>query len=144
MLTIEKERSVQLPNNGVGYIVGEYVLAPFFYNYSFTALKDGQKLVLTFQAVSALGISYLKLPFPIVCEPLHFRHERIHSDTFFFKVSDDVQLCKGANLSCEKGKFEVGVPADFCPVFDRHTHLLGFNIGLLHKQWVTVKIEELL
>jgi hypothetical protein len=144
MLAIEKEHSINLPFNGIGYIIGDRVLAPFFFKENMTAQKDGHNIVLTYENTSVWGVSYFRLPFPIVCEPLHFRHEHLHKDTFFFKVSDDVQFCKGLNISSTKGKFEVGIPADFCPVFDRHAHLVGMNVGLLHNTWLTIKIEELL
>ena len=144
MLSVEQERSVNLTGGGIGYILGEQVITPFFYKESFVAKKDGHDIVLTYVGTSVWGVSYFNLPFPIVCEPLHFRHESLHSDSFIFKVSDDVQLCKSTKITKEKGKFEVGVPADFCPVFDRHAHLLGFNVGLLRNMWLTVKIQELI
>lgn len=144
MLLFEQERSMDLPSGGVGYILGEHVITPFFYKESLVAKKCGHDIVLTFVKTSQWGVSYFKLPFPIVCEPVHFRHKPLKSDSFLFKVSDDVQLCKGVNVTKKQGKFEAGVPADFCPVFDRHSHLLGFNVGLLHNMWLTIKIEELL
>ena len=144
MLSVEQERSVNLPSGGIGYILGEQVITPFFYKQDMIAQKDGHDIVLTFVSTSVWGVSYFKLPFPIVCEPLHFRHEPLHRDSFLFKVSDDVQLCKGVNVTKKQGKFEVGVPADFCPVFDRHAHLLGFNVGLLHNMWLTIKVQELI
>lgn len=144
MLTVEREHSVIFENGGIGYIIGEMVIAPFFFKESCIVTKDNQKIVLTYKSTSQWGVSYFQLPFKIVCEPLRFRREHIHSDSFFFKVSDDVQLCKGANITKSRGRFEVSVPADFCPVFDRHAHLLGFNIGLLHNTWLMVKIQELL
>jgi len=148
MLAVEKEHSIELPlPNGVigmGYILGEQVIAPFFYRESLVAKKDGHNIVLTYLGTSPWGVSYFNLPFPIICEPLHFRHEPLHTGTFLFKVSDNVQLCIGVNPSTKKGKFEVGVPADFCPVFDRHAHIIGFNVGMIDQRWLTIKIQELL
>jgi len=144
MLIVEKEHSVNLPQNGIGYILGNQVITPFFYKESLVAKKDGHDLVLTYLGTSPWGVSYFNLPFNIICEPLHFRHEHLHADTFFFKVSDDVHLCKGVAISTRKGKFEVGFPSDFCPVFDRHAHLIGFNVGMIDQRWLTIKIGELL
>jgi hypothetical protein len=144
MLNIEKEHSINLTQGGIGYIMGGQVLAPFFFKRDMMAQKDGHNVFLTYLKTSDWGVSYFSLPFPIVCEPLHFRHERLQADTFLFKVSDDVQLCKGLNVISKQGKFEVGVPADFCPVFDRHAHIIGMNVGLLHNTWLTIKMEELL
>lgn len=144
MLTIESERSIELPNGGIGYILGDRVITPFFYKESCIGRKYDRNIVLTYEKTSVWGISYFKLPFGIPCELLHFRREHIHSDTFFFKVSDDVHLCRGANVQNTRGKFEVNTPADFCPVFDRHAHLVGFNVGLMHDTWLTIKIEEIL
>ena len=144
MLTIEQERSIELPNGGIGYILGDRVIAPFFYRESCMGRKYDRNVVLTYETTSCWGISYFKLPFGIPCELLTFRHESIHKDTFFFKVSDDVQLCRGSAITKESGRFELKVPADFCPVFDRHTHLLGFNIGLLKETLIMVRINEIL
>lgn len=144
MLTIEKERSVELPNGGIGYILGNMVIAPFFYKGSCISKKDGHDIVLEFVGTSRWGVSYFNLPFGIPCEPLTFRKEHIHMDTYFFKVSDEIALCKGLAISKEQGKFEINTPAQFCPVFDRHAHLLGFNIGLLHNTLLCVSIHEIL
>lgn len=144
MLFVEQQRSVRFANGGVGYILNEMVIAPFIYRESCIAVKDEQNIVLAYEGTSNWGVSYFKLPFPVPCEPIHFRKEYLHTDSYFFKVSDDVQLCHGVAVVNKSGKFEINMPADFCPVFDRHAHLLGFCIGLLHDKHIAVKIEELL
>lgn len=144
MLTIEQERSIELPDGGIGYILGDRVIAPFFYKKSCIGRKYDRNVVLTYETTSPWGISYFKLPFGIPCELLHFRREHLHADTFFFKVSDNVELCRASAVNREQGRFELKCPADFAPVFDRHTHLLGFNIGLLKETRLFVHIKEIL
>lgn len=144
MLFIEGQRSVKFKNGGIGYILGEMVIAPFIYQESCIVLKDEHNLVLTYEGTSNWGVSYFKLPYKIPCEPIHFRKQYLHQDTFFFKVSDTIELCSGIGITEKSGKFEIDKPADFCPVFDRHAHLLGFCIGLLHNKPLAVKIEELI
>lgn len=144
MLTVEKERSVLLPHGGVGYILGNMVIAPFFYKGSCISTKDGHDIVLEFVGTSKWGVSYFNLPFGIPCETLRFRKEHIHTDTYFFKVSDEIRLCRGSAISQKEGRFEINTPDQFCPIFDRHAHLLGFSIGLLHNTLVCVTINEIL
>lgn len=144
MLTIEQERSIELPDGGIGYILGDKVIAPFFYNKTCMGRKYDRNIVLTYEKTSVWGISYFKLPFGIPCELLTFRHEHIHKDTFFFKVSDNVELCRASVVTREQGRFELICPADFSPVFDRHCHLLGFNVGLLKDTRLFINIKEII
>lgn len=143
MLHITRERTVILSHGVHGFILGNKVLAPYHYNESVIGSKDGHDIVLTFQKVDKWGISHFLLPFDMPCEPLHFRHEPLHKDSYFFRVYRHVTLCSGFAVENKKGKYGMDAPDQFCPVFDRKVHLLGIVSGVFRGNLLCVPITEI-
>lgn len=144
MIETTIERRVHFADGSRGFIIGDFVYAPFHQEKSCVAKKDNKDLVLTFDKIHKFGVAIFKLPFGIPCEPLHFRHAKIHKDTFLFRVFDDVTLCRGFSMLSTKGMFEVRQPDHFCPVFDRFGHLIGINAGIFCGERICMHIQELL
>ena len=144
MLETTKERSLELSHGVRGFILGKHVLAPYQYNQSMIGSKDGHNIVLTYEKTDKWGISWFLLPFDIPVEPLHFRHERIHSDSFLFRVYRHITLCKKFSLQESKGSYGLEAPDQFCPVFDRHSHLIGINSGVFCDRLLCIPIQELI
>lgn len=140
MLRITKERSIELSHGVRGFILGQHVLAPHAYNISLIGEKDGKKIVLTYEKTDKWGVSHYLLPYHIPCEPLHFRHEPLHSDSFLFRVYRHVTMCKAYKVTNGKGEYGLDAPDQFCPVFDRHAHLLGLNTGVFCDRLLCIPI----
>ena len=143
MLEVTKERSVDLSHGIRGFILGNKVLAPHSFQESFVASKDGHNIVLTFEKVDKWGISHFILPFSIPVEPLHFRKERIHKGTYFFRVYRHIMLCSGFAVTARKGMYGLDAPDQFCPVFDRFGHLIGINSGVFCNTLLCIPIQEI-
>lgn len=144
VVTTAKAHFVVFPNGCHGFILGNKVLAPFCYQESVVVQKDGHNIVLTFASVNRWGISIFLLPFDIVTEPIHFRREHIHSDSYLFRVYRHVTMCHPLNMSKGKGRLELNSPDQFCPVYDRHCHLIGLVIGSFKERLVCVDIHAIL
>jgi hypothetical protein len=143
MLSVTKERSVELSHGVRGFILGQHVLAPHAFQQSCIAKKDGQNIVLTFEKTDNMGVTHFLMPYDIPCEPLHFRHEKIHHDTFLFRVYNQVRLCHPFAVQDGKGEYGLDAPDQFCPVFDRHGHLIGINSGVFCDKLLCIPIQEL-
>lgn len=143
MLSVTKERSVTFQNGVRGFIVGQHVFAPYHQKESCIVEKEGHKLVLTYVKTDKWGISHFLLPFDIPCEPLHFRHTPIHRDTFLFRVFNQVNLCEKFPVQTGKGQYGLDSLDQFCPVFDRHCHLIGLNNGVFCHQLLCLPIQLL-
>jgi len=141
MLSVTKERSIELSHGVRGFILGQHVLAPHAFNESLIGEKDGQKIVLTYEKTDKWGVSHFLLPFTIPCEPLHFRHEHIHADSFLFRVYRHVTMCKAYKVSTGSGQYGLDAPDQFCPVFDRHAHLVGLNTGVFCDRLLVIPIQ---
>jgi hypothetical protein len=144
LLTITNERSIDLTDGVRGFIVGRHVLAPHAYQESIIASKDGFKIVLTFEKTCNWGVTHYLLPYEIPCEPLHFRHEHIHSDTFFFRVYRHITMCSAFKVMGGKAWYGLNAPDQFCPVFDRHGHLIGMNTGVFGEHLLCIPIQLLI
>ena len=143
MLSVTKERSIELSHGVRGFILGNKVVTPYQYKISMIASKDGHDIVLTYEKTDRWGVSHFLLPYPIPCEPLHFRHEKIHKDSYLFRVYTLVTLCHGFAVSDKKGEYRLEQPDQFCPVFDRHGHLIGINTGVYCDKLLCIPIQEL-
>jgi len=143
MLTITKERSVTFHNGVRGFIVGNFVLAPFHQSESCIVKKDGHDLVLTYNTTNNWGVSIFLLPFTIPCEPLHYRNKKIDRDTFLFRVFNHITLCSAFAVRNQAGEFGMDAPDQFCPVFDRHGHLIGITNGVFNGKPLCVPIKFL-
>jgi len=143
MVEVTRERSIDLSHGVVGFILGNKVLAPFAFDQSMIASKDGHDIVITHEKVDKWGISHFLLPYPIVCEPLHFRHKRIRKDTFLFRVYKQVTLSYPFSVEERQGHYGLDSPDQFCPVFDRHAHLIGINNGVFCEKLLCIPIEHL-
>ena len=143
MLSVTRERSVELSHGVRGFILGQKVLTPYQYSESFIATKDGHNIVLTYEKTNKFGVSYFLLPYPIPVEPLHFRHEPLHNDSFIFRVYRHIIMCKAHKVSSGTGKYGLDAPDQFCPVFDRHSHLIGINSGVFCDKLLCIPIQEL-
>ena len=144
MIETTSERSILLPCGVRGIIIGATVLAPFYHNKTIVAQKDNKDIVLTFKETNRWGLAVLNLPFNIPCEPLSFRHTKIHKDTFLFWVFDYVTMCRGFSMEEIQGKFEISHPNHFCPVFDRFGHIIGICAGVFRGERVCIPIQALL
>lgn len=143
MITTTQERSVNLSRGIRGFILGRSVLAPYQYNRSLIARKDEQDIVLTHQKVDRWGISHFSLPFDFPVEPLHFRHERVHPETFLFRVHTHITLCARFPVQNQRGSYGLETPDQFCPVFDRHGHLIGINSGVFCNELLCIPIQHI-
>jgi hypothetical protein len=143
ILFVTKERSIELAHGVRGFILGQHVVAPHSFRESLIAEKDGQKIVLTYEKTDKWGVSHYLLPFNLPCEPLHFRHERIHKDSYLFRVYRYITLCHAYGVSAGKGMYCLDAPDQFCPVFDRHGHLIGINSGVFCDKLLCIPIQEL-
>jgi hypothetical protein len=144
MLRTTQERSIELSHGVRGFIIGHHVLTPYQYNQSLIGEKDGHKIVLTFEKTNRWGVSQFLLPYEIPCEPLHFRHEHIHADSFLFRVYRHITLCKGFKLIKGNGMYGLDAPDQFGPIYDRHCHLVGINTGVFCNQLLCIPIELLI
>lgn len=143
MLSVTHERSVELSHGVRGFILGQKVVTPFQYRESIIASKDGHNIVLTYEKTDKWGVSHFLLPYPIPAEPLHFRHEKIHKDSYLFRVYLQVTLCHAFAVQDQKGSYGLDAPDQFCPVFDRHGHLIGINSGVFCDKLLCIPIQEL-
>jgi hypothetical protein len=144
MLRTTEERSIELSHGVRGFIIGRHVLAPYQYSESFIATKDGFNIVLTYEKTDKWGVSHFLLPYTIPCEPLHFRHEHLHSDTFLFRVYRHVNMCKAYKVINQQGQYGMDAPDQFSPVFDRHCHLVGINTGVFCDRLLCIPIQLLI
>jgi hypothetical protein len=144
MLRITQERTIELSHGVRGFIIGQHVLTPYQFNQSFIGTKDGFNIVLTYEKTDKWGVSHFLLPYTIPCEPLHFRHEHIHSDSFIFRVYRHVTMCKAYKVHKQQGQYGMDAPDQFSPVFDRHAHLIGINSGVFCDQLLCIPIQELI
>jgi hypothetical protein len=144
MIDTTKERTVVFSDKSRGIIIGNLVYAPFYQKESCIVYRDKVKLVLTHMGVHRMGVSIFKMPYEIVLEPLTFRHEKIHKDSFLFWVFDYVTMCRAFSMQEVKGKFEVSHPNHFCPVFDRFGHIIGISAGVFQKERICIPIKDLL
>lgn len=143
MLSVTRERSIELAFGVRGFILGQHVVAPHSFQKSIIAKKDGNDIVLTFDKTDKWGVTHFLLPFPIPCEPLHFRKSKIRTDTFLFRVYDDVKLCSPFAVNAGKGLYGLDKADQFCPVFDRFGHLIGINSGVFCEQLLCIPIQEI-
>jgi len=142
ILSVTKERSVDLSHGVRGFILGQKVLTPYQFKESFIASKDGHNIVLTYEKTDKWGISHFLLPYPIPVEPLHFRHEKIHKDSYLFRVYRHVTLCSAYAVSENQGNYGLEAPDQFSPVFDRHGHIIGINSGVYCDKLLCIPIQE--
>jgi hypothetical protein len=143
MLSVTRERSIELSHGVRGFIIGQRVIAPYSFQKSFIAKKDGHNIVLTFEKTDRMGVTHFLMPFEIPCEPLRFRHKNIFNDTFLFRVYNRVILCHSFPVRDNKGQYGLDAPDQFCPVFDRHGHLIGINSGVFCDKLLCIPIQEL-
>jgi hypothetical protein len=143
VLSVTKEHSVELAHGVRGFIFGNRVLAPHSFQASLIAQKDGHNIVIQYEKTDKWGISHFILPYSIPCEPLHFRHQKIHSDTFLFRVYDVVTLCSPFSVKDRKGLYGLDSPDQFSPVFDRHGHLIGINSGVFCDKLLCIPIQAI-
>lgn len=141
MLSVTKERSIDLSHGVRGFIMGQKVLAPYQYHESIIGEKDGFKIVLTYEKTDKWGVSHFLLPYPIPCEPLHFRHEHLHPDSFIFRVYRHVTMCKAYKVTQGSGNYGLDAPDQFAPVYDRHAHLIGINTGVFCERLLCIPIQ---
>jgi hypothetical protein len=144
MLSVTQERSIELSHGVRGFIMGQHVLAPHSFHESIIAEKEGHKIVLTYEKTDRWGVSRFLLPYPIPCEPLHFRHEHLHADSFIFRVYRHVTMCKRYKVTTGSGMYGIDAPDQFCPVFDRHAHLIGINSGVFCDRLLCIPIQLLI
>jgi hypothetical protein len=144
MLEVTRERSIELSHGVRGFILGNKVITPHAFNQSLIASKDGQKIVLTFEKTCKWGVSHFLLPYPIPCEPLHFRHEKLHKDSYLFRVYRHVTLCSAYPVIAGSGQYGLDAPDQFCPVFDRHAHLIGMNTGVFCDRLLCIPIQAII
>jgi hypothetical protein len=144
MLEVTRERAIELSHGVRGFILGNKVVTPYHYNESFIGQKDGHNIVLTYEKTDRWGVSHFILPFPIPCEPLHFRRESLHKDSYLFRVYRHVTLCSGFAITKGGGDYGLDAPDQFCPVYDRHAHLLGMCTGVFCNKLVFVPIQDLI
>lgn len=144
ILSVTNERSIELACGVRGFILGQHVVAPHSFRESFIAKKDGHNIVLTFEKTDKWGVSRFLMPFPIALEPLHFRHAKIRSDTYLFRVYRHITLCHAYGVTAGSGMYEIDAPDQFCPVFDRHGHIIGINSGVFCKRLLCIPIQQLI
>jgi len=144
MREVCQERMVTFESGHIGYIIDSFVIAPFHLSQSCVVQKDGHNIVLSFKGVSNWAIAYYDLPFSIPCEPLLFRQNKILPDTYLFAVNDSVSLCDSFRAKRVEGKLFVDKPQDFCPVFDRHKHIVGMQVGIFNSHPLCVPIKAIL
>ena len=143
MVKITNERSLELTSGVRGFIIGNKVLTPYQYKKSFVAKKDGKDIVLTFQKTDKWGISHFILPFTVPCDPLSYRKEPLHPDTFMFRVYRHVTLCSPYVITRGKGEYGLDAPDQFCPVFDRHCHIIGIVSGVFCDKLLCIQIQDI-
>jgi hypothetical protein len=143
ILSVTKERSIELAHGVRGFILGQHVVAPHSFRESLIATKEGHKIVLTYEKTDKWGVSHYLLPYQIPCEPLHFRKERLRSDSYLFRVYRHITLCHAFGVTAGSGMYGLDAPDQFCPVFDRHGHLIGINSGVFCDKLLCIPIQEL-
>jgi hypothetical protein len=144
MLTVVSERMVTFHDGAIGFIINEYVIAPFHQKTSCMVQKEGHPLVLTHAGVSKWNISYFQLPFSIACEPFRFRPTPVTEDTYLFRVNSKVALCQKEKVKRGNATFCITSPDDFCLVFDRFAHIVAVNTGLFKDKPICIKIREVI
>jgi hypothetical protein len=143
MLNITKERTVVFETGVRGFILGNHVLAPHCHKEDAIAEKDGQDIPLMFEKTCKYGISRFLLPYDMPVEPLSFRQRAILKDTFLFRVFNQIHLCSKFTVTTGKGIYGLDSLDQFCPVFDRHAHLIGMNSGIFCKKLICIPVEHL-
>lgn len=138
------EHRVVFDDGASGFVFGDIVFAPFYKKGDCIVKKDGHSLVLTYKEMNRFGVVIYKMPFELPCEPLSFRKRKIHKDTFLFRVTNCVTMCRAFPMLYQEGKFEINQPDHFCPVFDRFGHLIGINAGLFCKERICIPVHLLL
>jgi hypothetical protein len=144
MLEVTQARSIDLACGVRGFILGNKVLAPHSFQESILASKDGHKIALTFEKTDKWGVTQFLLPYPIPLEPLHFRKEKLHKDTFLFRVYRHITMCSAYKVVTGSGMYGLDAPDQFCPVFDRHGHLIGINSGVFCDRLLCIPIQEII
>lgn len=141
---ITQQHSVVFDDGLSGFIFGDIVIAPFYKRGDCIVQKDGHAVVLTFQGTNRFGVTLYKLPFSIPVENLAFRHEKVTKDTFLFRACENITLCRAFSMLKLEGRFEITHASHFCPVFDRHAHLIGINVGVFNNERICIPIQLLL
>lgn len=144
MIDTTSERTVIFADGTRGFIIDNFVYAPFYITRSCIAQKDGKDIVLSYRGPHRMGLSVFQLPFDIPCEHLTFRHEKIDRETYLFRVFNKITLCQYFQMRGNQGDLDVSKAHYFCPVFDRHGHFIGINSGLFRGQRICVPIQDIL
>lgn len=144
MLSVTRSRSINFETGVRGFIAGQHVLAPFCHKEDCTAQKDGKDIPLMFEKTDKWGVSHFLMPYIIPVEPLTFRQSLIYKDTFLFRVFNQVHLCYKFPVTTGNGRYGLDKLEQFCPVFDRHAHLIGINTGVFCDKLICIPIQEII